>query len=59
MVQVASLFNQLPQHFPRTDFPALVKKPNAEWRAKGFACWTQLVSTLFRRFGLSRRALRR
>jgi hypothetical protein len=47
MVQVASLFHQLLQHFPRTEFGALVKKHNAERCAKGFGCWTQLVSMLF------------
>lgn len=44
MVQVASLFNQLLQHFPRTEFAALVKKHGAERAAKGFTCWTQFVS---------------
>ena len=47
MVQVASLFNQMLQHFPRTEFGALVKKHKAEKGAKGFNCWTQLVSMLF------------
>jgi hypothetical protein len=47
IVQVASLFNQLLQHFPRTEFAALVKKHAAERDAKGFACWTQFVSMLF------------
>jgi hypothetical protein len=47
IIQVASLFNQLLQHFPRTEFAALVKKNNAERCAKGFGCWTQLVSMLF------------
>jgi hypothetical protein len=47
IVQVASLFNQLLQHFPRTEFGALVKKHQAERCAKGFGCWTQLVSMLF------------
>src|SRR5947199_10658591 len=47
MVQAASLFNQLLQHFPRTEFGALVKKHTAERCAKGFGCWTQLVSMLF------------
>ena len=51
MVQVASLFNQLLQHFPRTEFAALVKKHNAERAAKGFTCWTQLVSMLFCQLG--------
>jgi DDE family transposase/uncharacterized protein DUF4372 len=47
IIQVASLFNQLLQHFPRTEFGALVKANNAERCAKGFDCWTQLVSMLF------------
>jgi hypothetical protein len=47
IIQVASLFNQLLQHFPRTEFAALVKKNDAERCAKGFGCWTQLVSMLF------------
>lgn len=47
MVAVASLFNQLLQHFPRTEFAALVKKHQAERGAKGFTCWTQFVSMLF------------
>jgi Domain of unknown function (DUF4372)/Transposase DDE domain len=47
MVAVASLFNQLLQHFPRTEFAALVRKHKAERRAKGFTCWTQFVSMLF------------
>lgn len=51
MVQVASLFNQLLQHFPRTEFGALVKKHNAERAAKGFTCWTQFVAMLFCQLG--------
>ena len=47
MVPAASLFNQLLQHFPRTEFAALVRKHKAERRAKGFTCWTQFVSMLF------------
>ena len=47
IIQVASLFNQLLQHFPRTAFAALVKNNDAELCAKGFGCWTQLVSMLF------------
>ena len=51
MVQVASLFNQLLQHFPRAEFAALVKKHGAEHAAKGFTCWTQFVSMLFCQLG--------
>ena len=47
IIQVASLFNQLLQHFSRTEFASLVKKNDAERCAKGFGCWTQLVSMLF------------
>jgi hypothetical protein len=47
MIQAASLFNQLLQHFPRAEFAALVRKHNAERGAKGFTCWTQLVAMLF------------
>jgi hypothetical protein len=51
MVQVASLFNQLLQHFPRLEFAALVKKHQAERAAKGFDCWTQFVAMLFCQLG--------
>lgn len=51
IVQVASLFNQLLQHFPRTEFAALVKKHDAERAAKGFTCWTQFVAMLFCQLG--------
>ena len=51
MVQVASLFNQLLQHFPRLEFAALVKKHKAERAAKGFNCWTQFVAMLFCQLG--------
>ena len=51
IVQVASLFNQLLQHFPRTEFAALVKEHAAERAAKGFTCWTQFVAMLFCQLG--------
>jgi Domain of unknown function (DUF4372)/Transposase DDE domain len=47
MVQAASLFNQLLQHFPRTEFASLVNEHKAERNAKGFACWTQFVAMEF------------
>jgi hypothetical protein len=47
MVQAASLFNQLLQHFPGTEFASLVKKHQAERAAKGFTCWTQFVAMTF------------
>lgn len=47
MIKVASLFSQLLHHFPRTEFAELVAKHQAERRAKGFTCWSQLVAMLF------------
>ena len=47
MVKVASLFNQLLKQIPRVEFDGLVRKHRAEHAAKGFECWTQLVSMLF------------
>ena len=47
MIKVASLFSQLLHHFPLTEFMSLVNKHKAEYRAKGFSCWTQFVSMLF------------
>jgi hypothetical protein len=51
MVRVASLFNQLLQHFSRPQFATLVAQHNAERSAKGFTCWTQFVSMLFCHLG--------
>ena len=47
MIKAASLFSQLLKYFPKTEFMQLVSKHNAERHAKGFSCWTQLVSMLF------------
>ena len=47
MVQASSLFNQLLQHFPRTEFASLVKDHRAEHAAKGFTCWSQFVAMEF------------
>jgi len=47
MLQTASLFNQLLQHFPRTEFAGLVKETRAERHARGFTCWGQFVAMLF------------
>ncbi len=46
-----SLFSQLLQHFPRTEFDRLVRKHGAEKAAKGFTCWTQFVAMLFCHLG--------
>ena len=47
MIAVASLFNQLLDHFPKSEFAALVDKHAAERNTKGFACWTQFVAMIF------------
>jgi len=47
MVAVASLFSQLLQHVPRSQFASLVKEHKAERYSKGFDCWTQFVAMLF------------
>jgi hypothetical protein len=47
MVQVASLFNQLLDHFPKLEFDALARKHEADKAAKGFTTRTQLVAMLF------------
>jgi len=47
MVRTASLFSQLLEQIPRSLFAGLVKQHQAERRAKGFTCWTQLVAMLF------------
>jgi len=47
MVLTASLFNQLLQHFPRSEFASLVKDTKAERHARGFTCWSQFVAMLF------------
>lgn len=47
MIKSASLFSQLLQHFPRTEFAEIVSKHKAERHAKGFSCWSQFVAMLF------------
>jgi hypothetical protein len=36
---------------PRTDFESLVRKTKAEYAAKGFSSWSQLVSMMFCQLG--------
>jgi len=47
MVRTSSLFSQLLEQFPRHEFAKLVNKHQAEYRSKGFTCWTQFVAMLF------------
>ncbi len=47
MVKSASLFSQLLQQIPRSEFAKLVTKHRGERHAKGFTCWSQLTAMLF------------
>ena len=47
MVRSASLFSQLLGEIPRIQFERLVRRHGAERHAKGYTCWSQLVSMLF------------
>jgi hypothetical protein len=47
MVKTASLFSQLLEQIPRTEFARLVKEHRGERHARGFTCWTQFVGMLF------------
>jgi len=47
MVKTASLFSQLLDQIPRTEFARIVKEHHGERHARGFTCWTQCVSMLF------------
>ncbi len=47
MNRFCSMFSQILQLFPRTDFQLLVKETRAERHARGFSCWGQFVSMLF------------
>lgn len=47
----SSIFSQLLQLFPRTEFAALSKKHRAERHARGFNCWTQFIAMLFCQLG--------
>jgi hypothetical protein len=47
MVRCASLFSQLLDLFPRTEFQRAVREYRADRYSKGFACWDQFVAMLF------------
>jgi hypothetical protein len=51
MNRFSSIFSQLLQLFPRSEFQHLVTITQAERHAKGFPCWSQLVSMLFCQLG--------
>jgi len=47
----SSMFSQLLNLFPRTEFQALVNRTYAERHARGFTCWGQFVAMLFCQLG--------
>jgi Domain of unknown function (DUF4372)/Transposase DDE domain len=51
MNRFCSMFSQILQLFPRSDFQLLVKETRAEPHARGFSCWGQFVSMLFCQLG--------
>lgn len=51
MNRFSSIFSQLLQLFPRTEFEHAVRETRAERHARGFTCWGQFVSMLFCQLG--------
>lgn len=51
MNKSCSIFSQLLQLFPRTEFENMVRATGAERKTKGFSCWAQFVSMLFCQLG--------
>ena len=51
MTRFCSIFSQLLQLFPRTDFERAVSTTKAERHARGFTCWGQFVAMLFCQLG--------
>jgi hypothetical protein len=51
MNQFCSMFSQLLQLFPKTEFYQAVKRTKAERHARGFSCWGQFVAMLFCQLG--------
>ena len=51
MPRFCSIFSQLLQLFPRTEFQKAVVATKAERHARGFTCWSQFVAMLFCQLG--------
>ena len=51
MNRFSSIFSQLLQLFPRSEFQYLVMTTQAERNTKGFTCWGQFVAMLFCQLG--------
>jgi hypothetical protein len=54
MNQFSSIFGQLLQVFPKSEFYSAVKETQSEKGAKGFTCWGQFVAMLFCQLGQAR-----
>lgn len=51
MNRFCSMFSQILQLFPRSEFQVLVKETKAERHARGFSSWGQFVSMMFCQLG--------
>ena len=51
MTRFCSIFSQVLQLFPRTEFQQAVAATRAERHARGFTCWGQFVAMLFCQLG--------
>jgi hypothetical protein len=51
MQRFSSIFSQLLQLFPRSEFEIAVKKHRSDYSAKGFSSWGQFVAMLFCQLG--------
>ena len=51
MTRFCSIFTQLLQLFPRTEFQRAVCDTKAERHARGFDCWSQFIAMLFCQLG--------
>lgn len=51
MNRVCSIFSQILQLLPRLPFEARVQEHKAEYHARGFSSWTQMISMLFCQLG--------
>jgi hypothetical protein len=50
-MKVCSIFSQLLQLFPRSEFEQTVRQHQAERHARGFSCWGQFIAMLFCQLG--------
>jgi hypothetical protein len=51
VMKVCSIFSQLLQLFPRSEFEQTVRQHQAERHARGFSCWGQFIAMLFCQLG--------